>query len=51
MSFMPATETCLMFDANKPGDLERAEAFGSDILRLCVDRGGCRTGTWWGSKA
>lgn len=34
----------ILFDANKPGDLERAEAFGSDILRLCVEAGGCLTG-------
>ena len=34
----------ILFNANKPGDLERAEAFGADILRLCVDVGGCLTG-------
>ncbi|ABL72463.1 FAD-binding protein [Paracoccus denitrificans] len=34
----------ILFNANKPGDLERAEAFGNDILRLCVDVGGCLTG-------
>ncbi len=34
----------ILFNANQPGDLERAEAFGSDILRLCVDVGGCLTG-------
>ncbi|HEY0212488.1 MAG TPA: FAD-linked oxidase C-terminal domain-containing protein [Paenirhodobacter sp.] len=34
----------ILFDANKPGDLERAEAFGADILRLCVEVGGCLTG-------
>ncbi len=34
----------ILFDANKPGDLERAEAFGIDILRLCVEVGGCLTG-------
>lgn len=34
----------ILFDANKPGDLERAEAFGFDILRTCVDVGGCLTG-------
>ena len=34
----------ILFDANRPGDLERAEAFGADILRLCVDVGGCLTG-------
>ncbi len=34
----------ILFDANKPGDLERCEAFGADILRLCVEVGGCLTG-------
>ncbi|WP_372575054.1 FAD-linked oxidase C-terminal domain-containing protein [Ruegeria jejuensis] len=34
----------ILFDANKPGDLEKCEAFGADILRLCVDAGGCLTG-------
>jgi glycolate oxidase len=34
----------ILFDANKPGDLERTEAFGADILRLCVEVGGCLTG-------
>ncbi len=34
----------ILFDANTPGDLERAEACGNDILRLCVDVGGCLTG-------
>ena len=34
----------ILYDANKPGDLERAEAFGADILRLCVEVGGCLTG-------
>ncbi len=34
----------ILFDANKPGDLEKAEAFGFDILRACVDVGGCLTG-------
>ncbi|WP_226689694.1 FAD-linked oxidase C-terminal domain-containing protein [Ruegeria arenilitoris] len=34
----------ILFDANKPGDLEKCEAFGADILRLCVDVGGCLTG-------
>ena len=33
-----------MYDANKPGELERAEAFGADILRLCVAVGGVLTG-------
>ena len=34
----------ILFDANKPGDLEKTEAFGADILRLCVEVGGCLTG-------
>ena len=34
----------ILFDANKPGDLERCEAFGADILKLCVEVGGCLTG-------
>lgn len=34
----------ILYDANKDGDLERAEAFGADILRLCVKVGGCLTG-------
>ncbi|MBK4217464.1 FAD-binding protein [Paracoccus caeni] len=34
----------ILFDANTPGDLARAEAFGADILRLCVEVGGCLTG-------
>ena len=34
----------ILFDANKPGDLETCEAFGADVLRLCVEVGGCLTG-------
>lgn len=34
----------ILFDANKPGDLETCEAFGAEILRLCVEVGGCLTG-------
>ncbi len=26
----------ILYDANEPGELERAESFGSDILRLCM---------------
>ena len=33
-----------MFDANQPGELEAAEKFGADILRLCVEVGGVLTG-------
>jgi glycolate oxidase len=34
----------ILFDANKPGDLELCEEMGADILRLCVEVGGCLTG-------
>ena len=34
----------ILYDANQPGEIERAEAFGSDILRLCVEVGGVLTG-------
>ncbi len=34
----------IMYDANQPGELERAEAFGADILKLCVAVGGVLTG-------
>jgi glycolate oxidase len=34
----------ILFDANKPGDLEKCEEFGAEILKLCVEVGGCLTG-------
>jgi len=34
----------VLYDANKPGETERAEAFGTDILKLCVEVGGVLTG-------
>jgi len=34
----------ILYDASVPGELERAEALGSEILRLCVDAGGVLTG-------
>ncbi len=34
----------ILFDANEPGELEAAEKFGADILRLCVEVGGVLTG-------
>jgi glycolate oxidase len=34
----------ILYDANKPGELQRAEEFGQDILRLCVEVGGVLTG-------
>ena len=34
----------ILFDANKEGDLELCEAMGAEILKLCVEVGGCLTG-------
>ncbi len=34
----------IMFDANQPGEFERAEQFGAAILELCVEVGGTITG-------
>jgi len=34
----------ILFDANQPGELERAEEFGAEILRSCVEMGGVLTG-------
>ena len=34
----------IMFDANDPASLHKAEEFGADILKLCVEVGGCLTG-------
>ena len=34
----------ILYNANKPGDLELCEAMGAEILKLCVDVGGCLTG-------
>ncbi|HUD90242.1 FAD-linked oxidase C-terminal domain-containing protein [Sphingobium sp.] len=34
----------ILYDANVPGELEKAESFGNDILRLCVEVGGVLTG-------
>ncbi len=34
----------VLFNANQPGELEKAEAAGADILKLCVAVGGCLTG-------
>ena len=44
---MPVTAISIpliLYDANVPGELERAEEFGNDILRLCVEVGGVLTG-------
>jgi hypothetical protein len=34
----------ILFDANKPGDLETLRGLGAEILKLCVEVGGCLTG-------
>jgi glycolate oxidase len=34
----------VMFDINKPGEMEKAERAGEEILKLCVEVGGCLTG-------
>jgi glycolate oxidase len=34
----------IMFDANDPDSFHKAETFGADILKLCVEVGGCLTG-------
>ena len=34
----------ILYDANAPGELEKAEAFGGEILKLCVEVGGVLTG-------
>ncbi|HEY4253538.1 MAG TPA: FAD-linked oxidase C-terminal domain-containing protein [Roseomonas sp.] len=34
----------IMFDANDPESFHKAENFGADILKLCVEVGGCLTG-------
>ena len=34
----------VLYDGNVPGELDKAERLGSDILKLCVDVGGVLTG-------
>ncbi len=34
----------ILYDANKPGELEKTEEFGAEILKLCVQVGGVLTG-------
>jgi glycolate oxidase len=34
----------VMYNVNDPGEAEKAEAAGMDILKLCVEVGGCLTG-------
>ena len=45
--FTPATATSnplILYDANVPGELEKAEEMGAAILKLCVEVGGVLTG-------
>jgi glycolate oxidase len=34
----------ILFDINRPGELQKAEQAGDEILKLCVEAGGCLTG-------
>jgi glycolate oxidase len=34
----------ILFDINKAGEMEKAEAAGEELLKLCVEVGGCLTG-------
>ncbi|KFE36766.1 FAD-linked oxidase C-terminal domain-containing protein [Thioclava atlantica] len=34
----------ILYNANTPGDMERCEKLGAEILKLCVEAGGCLTG-------
>lgn len=34
----------ILYNANAPGELQRCEALGAEILKLCVEVGGCLTG-------
>lgn len=34
----------ILYDANNPGEVEKAERCGAEILTLCVEVGGCLTG-------
>ena len=34
----------ILYDANNPGELEKTEEFGAEILKLCVEVGGVLTG-------
>lgn len=34
----------ILYDVNDPAEAQKAEAAGADILKLCVDAGGCLTG-------
>ena len=34
----------ILYDANEPGELEKAEEFGAEVLKFCVEVGGVLTG-------
>jgi len=34
----------ILYDANQPGELQKAEAFGARILEICIEAGGSLTG-------
>ncbi|WP_426440505.1 FAD-linked oxidase C-terminal domain-containing protein [Bradyrhizobium genosp. P] len=34
----------ILFDINKPGEMEKAERAGEELLKLCIEVGGCLTG-------
>ena len=34
----------ILYDSNEPGAVEKAELLGAEILKLCVESGGCLTG-------
>lgn len=34
----------ILYNANDPGEMERAELCGAEVLELCVEAGGCLTG-------
>jgi glycolate oxidase len=34
----------ILYDSNKPNELDRAEQFGAELLNLCVEVGGVLTG-------
>ena len=40
----------ILFNANLPGDLDKAEALGADIMRLCVEVGGLFDRRTWGGR-
>ena len=44
MRAMATSNPLILYDAGKPGEFERTEALGADILQLCVRAGGTITG-------